>query len=128
VPEGDATRREREMVASRDSILGADDLRTETVSTEEWGEVRIRTMTGLERDQFDAHLVRAKKSTGVNDPTEVRARLVMLCAVDEKGERLFKEADIPALQGKAGKPLGEVADAIAELNGMGQEEELAKNS
>jgi hypothetical protein len=116
------------MVATRDSILGADDLRTEVVSTQEWGDVRIRTMTGAERDNFDACLLKAGNGEKFNDPTGVRARLVMLCAVDEKGERLFDESHIPELQKKAAKPLGEVADAISALNGMGQEEEIEKNS
>jgi hypothetical protein len=115
------------MVATRDSILGADDLRTEVVSTQEWGDVRIRTMTGAERDQLDAHLVRTKKTKEFNDPTEFNARLVMLCAVDDKGERLFDESHISELQKKAAKPLGEVADAILALNGM-DEEEVEKNS
>ena len=116
------------MIATRDSIIKADDLTTSTVTTDEWGTVRIRTMTGAERDEFDAMIVRNKNAKQFHDPTEVRARLVVLCAIDESGARLFTEEDIPQLQQKAAKPLGAVADAIAALNGLDGEEDIEKNS
>ena len=116
------------MIATRDAILAADDLATSTVDTDEWGTVRIRTMTGVERDEFDAMIVSRKNAKGFNDPTEIRARLVVLCAIDENGARLFKDEDIPQLQQKAAKPLGIVADKVAALNGLDGEEEAEKNS
>ena len=45
-------------ILNKAAILAAEDLKTETVAVPEWGgEVRVRTLTGTERDAFESGLV-----------------------------------------------------------------------
>ncbi len=47
---------------TKDDILGADDLATEDVEVPEWGGcVRVRALTGTERDAFEAAMFRMPK-------------------------------------------------------------------
>ena len=106
----------------RDQILGAVDLEHVDVDVPEWGgTVRVRMMTGAERDAFEAAtVVRHGKKVETN-LANIRARLVALCVVDEKGERLFSEADAEALGKKSGAALGRVFEAAQRLNGLTEE-------
>ena len=106
----------------RDQILGAVDLEHVDVDVPEWGgTVRVRMMTGAERDAFEAAtVVRHGKKVETN-LANIRARLVALCVVDEKGERLFSEADAEALGKKSGSALGRVFEAAQRLNGLTEE-------
>jgi hypothetical protein len=59
----------------------------------------------------------------------VRARLVALCAVDDKGQRLFTAEHIEALTEKSGKAMDRVFQAASDLNflAVGNIEALEKN-
>jgi hypothetical protein len=120
------------MALTRDQILEASDLKTEAVDVPEWnGRVLVRTMTGADRDAFDASMMTVgadgKRST---DITNMRAKLVAMTAVDESGNRLFTANDVVILATKSAAALERVADAAQRLNGIGAkaEEEAAKNS
>jgi hypothetical protein len=106
----------------KDLILQADDLPTRCLHIPEWKTtVRIRTLTGGERDRFEGRQAR--------DPyTDVRARLAVLCMVDEDGRNLFSEEDIPALSAKSSKALDRIFAASVQLNGISKQdlEELKK--
>lgn len=115
---------------SRDAILDAKDLKTKDIPVPEWGgDVRIRMLTGKERDEFEASLVEMKKDGSAKRNIEnVRARLATLCIVNEQGELMFNRADIRMLGNKSSAALGRVFDAINELNAFSDEdiEELAE--
>ena len=120
------------MPLTREQILNADDLPTEVVNVPQWGgSVLIRTLSGAERDAFEASILRSNKK-GKQDMNmeNLRARLVALCIVDEQGNRLFNKDDIQALGKKSALALALVFTAAQELNGMGPKdvEELAGNS
>lgn len=106
------------VLLSRDQILNADDLKTEDVTVPEWGgTVRIRTLTGTERDAFEASMVEMKKDGSVKRQVEnVRARLVTLCIINEAGEQVFNNADVRLLGNKSAAALDRVAAAAQELN------------
>jgi hypothetical protein len=110
------------MVLKRDAILSANDLKIETVSVPEWGgDVAIRTLTGTERDKFEASMVRVTKSGKAEQNMEnVRARLVVLCAIDPDDNNLpiFTEKDIPLLGAKSAAALDRVFSAAQRLNGF----------
>ena len=113
---------------TRDAILSANDLPTEKVDVPEWGgHLFVRSMTGAERDAFEASLL---KSDGSRDFTNFSARLVALCAVDDDGNRLFTEADVEALGKKCAEPLRRCSAAAQKLNGLAADsiEELEENS
>lgn len=102
---------------SKDDILKADDLPTRDVEVPEWGGiVRVRGLTGTERDRFEFSLAAAQ-----NNPSqvEVRAQIVGRCLVDGDGERLFSDKEIAKLGAKSGAALDRVFDVVRELSGMG---------
>ena len=109
---------------TREQILQSDDLPRETVPVPEWGgEVQVRTMTGTDRDAFEASLI-GKEGRLEN----VRARLVSLTLCDETGSRLFSDGDITALGGKSAKALDRVFAVSQRLNGIGTDQvDAAKN-
>lgn len=115
-------------VLSAEDILKAEDRRLESVDVPEWGgRVFVRTMDGVERDQFDA------ASLGPDDKTELanyRARLVAATACDEAGELLFSAGQVAALGKKSSAALIRVFVKAQDLNLMGGEaaKELKKNS
>ncbi len=118
---------------TKDQILKADDLPTEVVDVPEWGpggQVRVRTLTGTERDSFEESITKKKgKSVEVN-MVNLRAKLCALTIVDDKGERLFANADVVELGKKNAAVLDRIFTVAQKLNGFGQDdiEELAKNS
>lgn len=109
---------------TRDQILMCDDLPRETVQVPEWGgEVQVRTMTGADRDTFEASLI-GKEGRLEN----VRARLVSLALCDESGVRLFNDSDVIALGQKSAKALDRVFTVAQRLNGIGADQvDAAKN-
>ena len=116
---------------SKEAILAADDLPREIVSVPEWGgQVYVRTMTGTDRDAFEASLITRDSNTSSNDQRmhNVRARLVSLTLCDESGSRLFSDGDITALGGKSAKALDRVFAVSQRLNGIGADQvDAAKN-
>ncbi|MFS1524753.1 hypothetical protein ACL7TT_11655 [Microbulbifer sp. 2304DJ12-6] len=118
-----------ENLLSKTEILGADDLLYEEVAVPEWGgTVRVRNLTGGERDQFEAYCVSAGQN-GVGGLNKVRATAVSLTVVDKNGERLFTEGDVEALNKKSGAALDRVFTVAQRLNKLSEAdiEELKKN-
>ena len=105
---------------SRDTILGADDRRTEDVEVPEWGgTVRVRGLSGTERDAYEASIVRLKDDGSQTFTLQnARARLVALCACDEDGERIFTDKDVNELGRKSAVALERVFDAARRVSGL----------
>lgn len=100
----------------KDDILKADDLPARDVTVDEWGGVvRVRGLTGTERDRFEFSLAAAR-----NDPSkvQVRAEIVGRCLVDGDGKRLFTDREIAKLGEKSGAALDRVFDVVRDLSGM----------
>jgi len=101
---------------TKSAILGADDLKSEDVLVKSWGgSVRIRAMTGLERDEFRT-AISGKAEVPVG---EFSAALLVATCVDEKGNRLFTAEDMAALQKKSAASLDAPAAVAMRLNGLG---------
>ncbi|OGG44115.1 MAG: hypothetical protein A3F84_27785 [Candidatus Handelsmanbacteria bacterium RIFCSPLOWO2_12_FULL_64_10] len=118
----------------RDLILGEDDLHFEEVPVPEWpkvgGKVRIRTLSGTERDAFEQACVEKRGKNHDTNLRNIRAKLCSLLIVDPAtGQRVFSDADADALGRKSAKALDRVFDAGRKLNGIGEKdvEELAGN-
>lgn len=110
---------------SRDQIFAADDRTYEYVPVPEWGgTVRVRSLTGKERDQFEASLI-DKKTGQASKFANARARMVVMTVVDEHGNRMFSTDDINQLGAKSAGALDRVFDAARKLSGM-TEEDLAE--
>lgn len=125
---------------SREEILGANDLPTEDVEVPEWGgTVRVRTLTGTERDDFETSIITMKKvKKGKRTVTEsapnlrnIRAKLVARSIVKEDGSLMFpKPEDVFVLGEKSAAALDRVYEVSARLSKITDEdiEELEKNS
>jgi hypothetical protein len=107
---------------SRDDILAAPDLATDTVKVEAWGgEVRIRELSAAELEEFtdwqdkqgDANSARVLKMAG----------MVALAIVDQDGNRLFTLDDAPTLAKKNKAALATIFGAACRINGMGKKAE-----
>ena len=108
---------------SRDAILAADDREYEVVPCPEWGgEVRLRSLTGAERDAYEQSLVQTRGKSREMNLRNARAKLVALCAVDENGNRLFSDADVNALGKKNAKPLDRLFDVARRLSGLTEDD------
>lgn len=113
---------------SKSAILQAEDLVHEDVPVPRWGgAVRVRMMTGLERDQFRAAI--AAENGGVSVGKFAAALLAVTC-IDVDGNRLFSVEDVEALQAKAADALDLPAAVAMRLNGLGGQavEDAVKNS
>ena len=99
---------------TRDQILQADDLRHVDVDVPEWGgTIRIRTMTGKERQKYQGIVADAKGKM----PADFMETFISLCAIDEKGKALFADGDVKALGEKSAVALNRVFEAALALNG-----------
>ena len=104
-------------ILSRDQILAAQDLASEEISVPEWGgAVRVRMMTGAERDALGATLLGADKKV---DMSQYRIRLLAACLVDEAGQPLFGPDEVGLLGAKSGVALDRVYRVAERLNDVG---------
>lgn len=114
------------MALKRNQILDAKDLKSEMVKVPEWAtdgedEVCIRMLTGTQRDEFEASMVEISKSGRPRQNlANLRARLVMLCAVDPDDGNLplFTKEDLRELGNKSAIALDRVFGAAQRLNGF----------
>lgn len=113
-------------------ILAQDDLKYEDIQIPEWGGawVRVRTLNASERDRFEASTVTRRGKSVTTNLENIRARLCLLCLVDENGERLFQEEDTFPLGGKSAAALDRIFTVAQRLNGLrdADVEELAGES
>jgi len=113
-------------------ILAQDDLKYEDIQIPEWGGawVRVRTINASERDRFEAGMVSRRGKNATANLENMRARLCLLCLVDENGERLFQEEDTFPLGGKSALAIDRIFSVARRLNGFDDKdvEELAGES
>lgn len=84
------------MALSKAKILSANDVKlSDPVPVPEWGgDVYIKTLSGTERDAFEEAYAEQKMKS-------FRVRFLVLTLSDDSGERLFSDADVPALSNKS---------------------------
>ena len=114
---------------TKDQILKADDKRYVEVDVPEWsGTVRLRTMTGRERDKLEGAISKAQNSGSLM--ANFRGSVCGLCICDEAGERVFNDLEIRELGDRSGIALDRVFSAAVKLNGIGDAEvkEMVENS
>jgi len=114
----------------RELILTAEDLPREPVEVPEWGAtVYVREMTGKERDEYESNLIDKKDMPIKERLRNMRAQLVVLCTVDEDGQRIFSDDDVEAVGNKSAKALNRIVDAAQNMNQLSDRdiEETAGN-
>ena len=115
---------------SREAILKADDYQVVDVEVPEWGgTVRLRSITAAERDRFEQSLLVQRGNKREVNMRNARAKLVVLCAVDDKGNKLFTDEDIKILSAKSAKPLDKLFEEAQKLSGLSESdvEELTED-
>ena len=119
------------MYLTKEEIQKVEDRVYEDVETQEWGgQVRVRSLSGVERDAFETSVLTGKGKHRDVNLKNLRAKLVALSVVDAMGAPLFTETDIKWLGEKNACALNKIFDAAQRLSGLREEdmEELVKNS
>lgn len=118
-------------ILSKDLIVAASDLKIETIEVPEWGgSVCIKTMSGFERDEYEAFCLSRMPSGATLSSKEqelskidskgMRSFLLACVLCDEKGERVFDDIleGAKVLEKKNGGVLTRLALKAQEANGM----------
>jgi len=116
---------------NRDAILSAQDVNKKYVEIPEWGGgVYVRGMTGKERDDYEASIVSQKGTSTKMNMKNARAKLVVLCTVDEEGNKIFQSGDVLALGNKSSKALDRIFSVAQDLSGISKDDmdDLTGNS
>lgn len=113
---------------TKEDIFNADDMQYETREVPEWGgAVRIATMSGTYRDQYEQALATSMKNGAT--ASNLRALFLAYCMVDAKGDLLMSPAEVARLGQKNGAVLDRLFNAASDLNRTSTDslEETAKN-
>lgn len=120
------------VLLSREAIIAAADVAYETVDVPEWGgRVRLRSLTGTERDAYDAETWMQQQG-GAAAPgaapaagqtaalANFRARRLVKAIVDGDGNRVFTDSpeDIAFIGSKNGAVIDRLDDVVIRLSGM----------
>ena len=114
-----------------DAILAAPDIEYEIVKVPEWGgQVRVKGLTGTERDAWEASLLIGRGRAQKVDMSDIRAKLCARTIVDMEGNRVFKDNEVNKLGQKSAAALDRVYSVATRLSKISSEDidELAKNS
>lgn len=114
---------------TRDEFLKRRPLPQETITIDGFGQVAVRGLTGAERDRWEINLAPDRR-TGKPKLENLRAKMVQLCVVDDKGSRLFEPSDIPEISQLSVAILQKIFEAAQRLSGFdeGEVEAAIKNS
>lgn len=114
---------EKKLLSAKD-ILDADIRQYKYVEVPEWGGVvRVQSLTGKERDEFEAGLSETRGTKTKSNYKNFRAKMVALCAVDEEGKILFtNKFQIDALGDRSVAALQRVFNVCQALNRMTDED------
>jgi len=114
----------KKVFLSKEAILKADDLATEDVDVPEWGgAIRLRCLTGTERDEYEASVLVGKGKDRDINMANARARMIFLSAVDEENNRIFTaQKDVEALGKKNAAVLDRLFGVCQKLSGLRRED------
>jgi hypothetical protein len=114
---------------SKAQINAADDRKWEDVPVPEWGgEVRVRVLTGTERDAYEALGVVAAPNGAMQRrlPTDARTKLLVMCLVDADFQRLYTDKEVKDLAAKNGEIIDRLFDVATRLSAIGKHAVEAK--
>ena len=104
-------------------ILALDDIVEEIIDVPEWKTaIRVRGLTGRERDAYEASLLDQRGRSTKANLQNARAKLVVLSTYNANGSRKFTEAQINEVAAKSSSALNRVWKKALELAGMGEED------
>jgi len=107
---------------TRDAALESKDLPRERVDVPEWGEgayLFVRGMTGTEKDAWECYCLKQREAFhSENGFPGIRASVVVRCAVDDDGNRIFTDADLDIVGAKNGKALDRIWTIAVKRSGI----------
>jgi hypothetical protein len=107
----------------REEILNAEDKQYMEVRIPEWrGTVRLRGLSGRERDAYEETLFRQKGNDRRMNLRNARAKLAQRTIVGADGRQVFEEEDVLALGNKSAKALDRVFRLSMDLSGISDED------
>lgn len=123
---------ESEYFDTAEEIFAVDDVVIKPVAVPQWGgkKVRLKMMTAMERDQFEASTVDNRGGKQKPNLANLRARLVSRCVVNAKGELLFTSGYVSRLGAeKSAAAIDFLFQECQRLNGFTKEdiEELVED-
>ena len=119
---------------NKDALLEKQFTKFEDVPMPEFGEeasLRIAVMSGASRDAYEEEV---SKQRDDNDDklslVGMRARLIVLSAINELGDRIFADEDLDKVNALPSDVIDRLFDVAGELNGLKAQaaEDAAKNS
>jgi hypothetical protein len=117
----------RKKYFGREDIMKAQDQQFAEVAVPEWAPpgdphpedwvLNLKGMTGRERDRFEASMA-PKGNSKKPQMDNFRAKLIVQCAVDGDGNRMFNAGDVSWIGEKSARALARAFDACQEMNGL----------
>jgi hypothetical protein len=108
-----------------DEILAIEDQEREDVYVPQWDSIiPIRSLTGMERDHYEASMVsyqrdaQGRPQVKAIELDNMRARLVSLVAMNEKGGRLWSTQQVLLLGEKNAKALDQLKEVAERLSNL----------
>ena len=115
----------------KNAILAAADLKSQDIDVPEWGgTVRVKTLSGIERERFLATVAATEPGTDPNQRMGILIRhLLVTTLVGEDGLRLFSDDDVDTLGTKSAEVLQRLFIVAQTLNGLGAkaQDNITKN-
>src|SRR5690242_13439236 len=110
-------------ILTREALLGATAPPQEHVALPELDmQAIVRGMTGTERDAFEASCIEGRGKKRDFNMNNLRAKLVAYCCIDEKGQRLFTEADVQSIGNVRADIVDRLFTVAQKLSGITQED------
>ena len=120
-------KKKKEKISVKDQIFSSPDIAEETIEIPEWGNVKIllKELDGKDRDRWDKfeaerQIKALEKEEPIINNDGMKAFLIMLCAFDVDGQKLFDEADLFQLQSKSGVVLDRLYNECLQLSKLRQ--------
>lgn len=85
------------MAINREAMLAVCKRRYVTVDVPGVGDVRLQSLSELERSQYELAALDNKNAVSREKLLHQRCRLIALCVVDDEGKRLFSDDDVRLL-------------------------------
>lgn len=118
-------------VLTRDAIMKSVDYTVEEVNVPKWGgTVRLRSLTGKGRDEFEAAVTKSSGTPGQVDIRGLKALLLTMTIVDSDDQLVFTKDDVDLINEKSSDVIESLWEVVQKMNGIGEEglEETEKNS
>ena len=108
--------------STRDAFLSLA-LKRQKLTIPELGDVYIREFTSQEASEFQAMSTQLMDGTKIRDAkrlAELTARVLIWAVVDENGDQVFNEDDLPAVMALPNRIVDKIATSVLDLSGQGQ--------